>query len=199
MKAGAALVAVDVQNDFCPAGALAVPDGDAVVPVLNAYIEEFRRRGLPVFVSRDWHPKVTKHFKERGGLWPVHCVQNTPGARFHPGLKFPKEAVIVSKGTDPDEEGYSVFSAHDDKATAFGELLAKRGIKKLFIGGLATDYCVKETALEALKKGFKVYVLTDAVGGVDLHPGDSDKALREAVARGAALLTLKDLPGVLET
>jgi len=184
---GKALVVVDVQNDFCPGGALAVPDGDAVVPVLNKYIDDFRRRGLPIFVSRDWHPKVTKHFKEYDGTWPAHCVQDTEGAAFHPGLKLPKEAVVLSKGTDPDTEGYSVFSARDDKGAAFETLLAARSIKQLTIGGLATDYCVKETGLEALDKGYEVFILVDAVRGVNVKPGDADKALAELASRGAHL------------
>ncbi len=188
MRSDEALVVVDVQNDFCPAGSLAVPDGDAVVPALNEYIDAFHRRGCAVFVSRDWHPKVTRHFKEHGGAWPAHCVQGTEGAAFHPGLKLPKEALILSKGTDPDKEGYSVFSARDDKGVTFETLLATMGIKQLTIGGLATDYCVKETGLEALDKGYKVHILVNAVRGVNLHPGDADKALAELASRGAHLI-----------
>jgi nicotinamidase/pyrazinamidase len=183
-----ALVVVDVQNDFCPGGALGVPDGDAVVPVLNRTIEEFHREGSRVFASRDWHPAATRHFKEYGGIWPVHCVENTQGAAWHPGLKLPEDAVILSKGTDPRKEGYSVFEAQDARGDAFDDLLRKEKVKELFIGGLATDYCVRETALEALKRGYAVTVLVGAVRGVDLKPGDSDKALAELAARGARLL-----------
>ena len=181
------MVVVDIQNDFCPGGALGVSDGGAVIPVLNKHIDAFHRRGDAVFATRDWHPKVTRHFKKHGGIWPVHCVQGTEGAAFHPDLKLPKEAVILSKGTDPGTEGYSVFSARDDKGVAFETLLATMGIKQLFIGGLATDYCVKETGLEALAKGYRVTVLVDAVRGVDLQPGDSDKALAELASHGAHL------------
>jgi len=187
MKRDEALVVVDVQNDFCPGGALAVPEGDAVVPILNTYIAEFSREGLAVFVSRDWHPEVTRHFKGHGGAWPAHCVRDTEGAAFHPALKLPREAVVLSKGTEPDKEGYSVFSAHDDKGVTFETLLKKTGIRHLFIGGLATDYCVKATALDALDKGFQVTILVDAVRGVNLHPGDADRAIEELVARGARL------------
>ncbi len=193
MKRDKALVVVDVQNDFCPGGALAVPDGDAVIPVLNKYIAEFRRQGLAVFFSRDWHPEVTRHFKSRGGAWPAHCIQDTHGAAFHSGLQLPKGARVLSKGTDPDKEGYSVFSAHDDQGVAFETLLATMGIRQLFIGGLATDYCVKETALEALDKGFQVVLLVDAMRGVNLQPGDADRAVQEIVARGATKMEHRNL------
>ena len=125
MKSDKALVVVDVQKDFCPGGSLAVSEGDTVVPVMNKYVREFQGRGRPVFFSRDWHPEVTAHFKEHGGSWPAHCVQGKDGAAFHPGLEIPKEAVIVSKGTDPQREGYSVFSARDDKGTDFESLLRR--------------------------------------------------------------------------
>jgi len=187
MRSDKALVVVDVQNDFCPGGALAVPDGDAVVPALNTHIDAFQRRGDAIFFSRDWHPDVTKHFKKNGGAWPAHCVRETPGAAFHPDLKVPKDAVVLSKGMDPDAEGYSVFSARDEKGVAFETFLATRGIKQLFIGGLATDYCVKATGLEALDKGYKVFILLDAVRGVNVKPGDADKALAELASRGAHL------------
>ena len=187
MRSDKALVVVDVQNDFCPGGALGVRDGDAVIPALNGHIDAFLRQGDVIFVTRDWHPQVTRHFKKHGGVWPVHCVRDTQGAAFHPGLKVPEEAIVLSKGTDPDKEGYSVFSARDDKGVGFETLLVTLGIKELFIGGLATDYCVKATGLEALGKGYEVTILVDAVRGVDLQPGDSDKALADLASRGARL------------
>lgn len=188
-----ALVIVDVQNDFCPGGSLAVPDGDKVVPVLNRYIERVSTLKGPIFASRDWHPAVTKHFKAYGGVWPPHCVQGTKGAEFHAGLRLPTDAVIVSKGMDPEEDAYSCFQAGDPGGTPFSTTLGKRGIKRLLVGGLATDYCVKATVLDALKEGFKVGVLGDAVRAVDVNPGDGAKALDEMKAAGATFVTLSDL------
>jgi nicotinamidase/pyrazinamidase len=190
-----ALVIVDVQNDFCPGGALGVLDGDAVVPVLNRYAERFARQGAPVLVTRDWHPSRTKHFRAWGGVWPPHCVQETPGAAFHPALRLPPEAQVVSKGMDPETDAYSCFQASGADGTPFAEILERRGIRRLFVGGLATDYCVKATALDALHAGFRVVVLEDAIRAVDLAPGDGERALAEVRAAGAATASLGDLPG----
>lgn len=175
-----ALIIVDVQRDFCPGGSLAVPDGDKIIPVLNKYIEAFKRRSAPVFLSRDWHPENHKSFKEFGGQWPVHCVRNSEGSQFHPDLKIPEDAIVISKATEPDKEAYSAFEGTDLK-----EKLKEKGITTLFIGGLATDYCVKSTILDALKEGFKVYFIKDASKGVNLHPGDSERAVAEMISRGA--------------
>ena len=185
MKLKGALLIVDVQNDFCPGGALAVPEGDEIIPVLNRYIELFSKNRLPIFASRDWHPRVTKHFREFGGRWPKHCVQNTKGARFHPDLKLPKDAIILSKGMDPDKESYSAFHALDSNGVEFLKLLDTFGIEELFAGGLATDYCVKFSVLDALRLGFKVNLLTDAIKGVNLKPKDSEEAIREMIRHGA--------------
>ncbi len=182
-----ALVIVDVQNDFCPGGALGVEDGDRVVPVLNQYAERFTRVRAPIFVTRDWHPARTTHFKAWGGPWPPHCVQGTPGAEFHPDLVLPPGAVIVSKGTEPDEDAYSAFQARRDDGTPFADALASRGVRRLFIGGLATDYCVKATALDALAQDLDVVVLEDAVCAVDVTPGDGARALDEALEAGATI------------
>ncbi|MHC1696792.1 MAG: bifunctional nicotinamidase/pyrazinamidase [Geobacteraceae bacterium] len=195
MNRGSALLIEDVQNDFCSGGALAVPGGDEVVPVLNRYIELFLAKGLPVFASRDWHPEESGHFSTHGGIWPVHCVQGSEGARFHPALKLPDDLVVISKGMDPAEDGFSSFEAVCEKGRSFSESLAERGVHHIFIGGLATDYCVKYTVLEALALGFSVTLLIDAVRGVDLKPGDAEAAIREMVLAGADVACLGSFPG----
>ena len=185
MKLKKALLIVDMQNDFCTGGALAVPDGERIVPILNKYIEKFLKERLPIFASRDWHPKESKHFKKFGGLWPEHCIENTAGARFHPSLRLPKEAIVVSKGMGFDDDSYSAFQAKDDSGTGFGVLLGNLAIEELYIGGLATDYCVKSSVLDALKFAFKVKLLTDAIKGVNIKPGDSEDAINEMERYGA--------------
>lgn len=193
MKLKKALLVVDVQNDFCPGGALAVPDGDKIVPVLNKYIAKFSKENLPVFFSRDWHPKKTVHFKKFGGTWPVHCLQETKGAEFHPKLKMPKEAMILSKGMSAQEDSYSAFQAQDENGMRFLNLLKIFGITELYIGGLATDYCVRFSAIDALKNGFKVNLLADAVKGVNLKAKDSEDAIEEMVKQGARKVTLTEV------
>jgi nicotinamidase/pyrazinamidase len=188
-----ALVIVDVQNDFCPGGALAVPRGDQVVAVLNRYAERFARSRAPVFASRDWHPARTRHFKAFGGVWPPHCVQDTPGAAFHAGLELPAGTEIVSKGMDPDADAYSCFQAETEDSMPFAAALGEHGVSRLFVGGLATDYCVKATVLDALKEGFEVVVLQDAVAAVDVAAGDGERALEAMKAAGAQLARLDDL------
>ena len=187
-----ALVVVDVQNDFCPGGALAVPQGDRVVPVLNRYIRRFAEAKAPVYASRDWHPPVTRHFKAGGGRWPPHCVQGTKGAEFHPALALPPEAIVISKGMDPDQDAYSCFQAQDPDAADFSVSLGERGVQRLLVGGLATDYCVRSTVLDALHEGFRVVVLEDAIRAVNVEPGDGDRALAEMRAAGATFATLDD-------
>jgi nicotinamidase/pyrazinamidase len=176
-----ALLVVDVQNDFCPGGSLAVPHGDKVVAVLNKYIRSFSRRRLPIFFSRDWHPRHSSHFKQ----WPAHCLQHSFGARFHPQLTVPAQATILSKGMDPRQDSYSAFQARDRRKRSLSAILRARNIDELYIGGLATDYCVKFSVLDALKKGFKVKLLSDAIRGVNLKPSDSKKA-RAAMRRAGA-------------
>ena len=190
-----ALVIVDVQNDFCPDGALGVKGGDQVVPVLNRYAERFAACGAPIFASRDWHPARTRHFKAYGGLWPPHCVQGTPGAEFHPRLELPERTTIISKGMDPETDAYSAFQAESEDGTPFAAALAEHGIRRLFIGGLATDYCVKSTALDALKESFEVVVLEDGSRAVDVNPGDGDRALDEMRAAGARVARLDHVGG----
>jgi nicotinamidase/pyrazinamidase len=184
-----ALLIVDPQNDFCPGGALGVTECDEMIRMINAYIMIFRKERLPILVSRDWHPKKTSHFKEYGGPWPVHCVQGTHGAEFHPELKLPLDVIIFSKGTDPAAQGYSVFESANYSGIPFSVILKMLEINELFIGGLATDYCVRASALDALKKGIRVGILVDAIRGVDVNPGDSRKALHEMSANGAEELS----------
>jgi nicotinamidase/pyrazinamidase len=176
-----ALVIVDFQNDFTPPdGALAVPEGDTIAPRLNqlASSGDFDL----VVATRDWHPADHGSFAERGGPWPAHCVADTPGAQLHSGLDSSLIDETVDKGQDPETEGYSGF-----EDTRLEELLRERGIDQVTVVGLATDYCVKNTALDALKAGFQVTVDTTAARGVDVQPGDSERALEELRAAGAAL------------
>ena len=185
MEKKAALIIVDVQNDFCPGGSLAVAEGDRVAMAINRYIERFAAAGSPIFATRDWHPAQTSHFKDFGGIWPVHCVQNTPGAEFHPSLQLGASAMVVSKGTAADIDSYSGFDAFDAQGTALAALLRERGVEQIFVGGLATDYCVKQTVLDGVKHGFAIVLLMDAMRGVDLAPGDSTRALEEMHHAGA--------------
>lgn len=192
-----ALLVVDLQNDFCPGGALPVPAGDSIVPRVNRTAALFARRGLPVLFTRDWHPPETKHFKEFGGAWPPHCVQGTRGAKFHPRLAIPKGAIVLSKGMDPEQDSYSGFQATTDRGRDLESTLSELGVDELFIAGLATDYCVRATTLDGLRRGLKVRVLTDAVGGVDVKPGDSQAALREVRARGALFASSQGIAKLL--
>jgi len=187
-----ALIVVDVQNDFCPGGALAVAGGDEIVAVLNRVIAEFKQAGLPVIATRDWHPQRTTHFNTYGGTWPPHCVQGTHGAEFHADLDLHEGAIIVSKGMEEDADSYSGFDAVDARGTRLADLLRARGVERLVVGGLATDYCVKQTVLDGLKKGFTVIVLEDAVRGVDLKRGDARRAVDEMKRAGAAVRGSKD-------
>jgi nicotinamidase/pyrazinamidase len=182
-----ALVIVDVQNDFCPGGSLAVAGGDAVVPVLNRYAEAFAAAGRLVVAGRDYHPTVTTHFSKYGGAWPTHCVQGTAGSEYHPDLKLPPATVHVRKGMGNDEDAYSELQARDDAGTLLPVLLKEHQIRKLFVGGLATDYCVKATVLDGLKAGFEVVLLTDACRGVNVKPGDAERAVEEMRTAGAVI------------
>jgi nicotinamidase/pyrazinamidase len=188
-----ALIIVDVQNDFCPDGALGVPEGHTVVAPLNRYAERFAAVGAAIFATRDWHPERTTHFQEHGGPWPPHCVQGTAGAEFHGELRLPAGAVVLSKGMDPEEDAYSAFHARDDAARPLLELLRERGVRRLFVGGLATDYCVKATALDAIGQGFEVVVLQDAIGAVNLEPHHGREALEAMRTAGADFATLERL------
>ena len=184
-----ALLIVDVQKDFCPGGSLAVPDGDRVVPVLNRHIADATARGWPVYASRDWHPAMTRHFQAYGGEWPPHCVQNTEGATFHRDLRLPASTVVVTKGESPDNPGYSALAGHTPEGKTLAEALQEGNIDHLYVGGLATDYCVKQSVLDARRMGLKVTVLGDAIAGVDVQPGDSRRAIDEMRKAGAQVLS----------
>ncbi len=178
-----ALLLVDVQNDFCPGGALAVADGDAVVPILNDWIAAARQGGARVFASRDWHPQDHLSFAERGGPWPPHCVQDTPGAAFHGDLALPEDTVVVSKAAQADHEAYSAFDGGE-----LAEQLRAAGIERLWVGGLATDYCVKASVLDAAQiPGLEVHVIASAIRAVNVSPGDGDAAL-DAMREAGAIL-----------
>lgn len=185
MNAHDALVLVDVQNDFCPGGALAVEGGDRVVEVLNRWIERATRDHARVVASRDWHPPQHVSFREQGGPWPSHCLQETEGAAFHPALELPEDAEIVSKGMRQDADNYSAFDN-----TGLAEELRRAGVERVWLGGLAQDVCVRQTALDARKAGFEVHLIEDATRPVDPQQGEA--ALREMQAAGVMLETTDD-------
>lgn len=181
-QAGDALILVDVQYDFLPGGSLAVPRGDEVVPALNGHLAAFRGQGLPIIATRDWHPAGHCSFKAQGGPWPPHCVAGTDGARFAALLDLPCEAQIISKATAQDKEAYSGF-----EGTELDGLLRKSGVRRVFVGGLATDYCVLNTVRDALRLGYGVILLADAVRAVDAAAGDGDRAIAEMRRLGAVV------------
>jgi len=188
LQPGDGLLVADVQNDFLPGGALGVARGDEIIPVLNRYAVEFRARGLPIFASRDWHPPEHCSFREEGGIWPVHCVMGTKGAEFHPDFHLPPSAIVISKATDPKKEAYSAF-----EGTTLDERLRKTGVRRLFIGGLATDYCVLNTVRDAIKRGYAVCFLMDGIRAVNLQPDDGRKAEDEMIRLGAVSVRLENL------
>ena len=179
-ETGDALLIVDVQQDFLPGGNLAVPDGDAVVPVLNEYIRTFTRHGLPVYATRDWHPANHCSFEPQGGPWPPHCVANTAGAEFATNLALPENTTVISKATLTDKDAYSGFEDTD-----LDLQLTKNHITTLYIGGLATDVCVLNTVKDALRNDYRVYLLTDAIRAVNARPGNAEKAIDEMQQAGA--------------
>jgi nicotinamidase/pyrazinamidase len=187
-----ALIVVDVQNDFAdPAGNLSVAGGEAIIPTIDREIERARDSDAIVVATQDWHPASTPHFAKDGGIWPVHCVADTWGAELHPNLTLPADAPRVRKGAN-GEDGYSGFTMRDPLngetiATELEVLLRAADIIRVVVVGLATDYCVKATALDAARLGFETAVLTDAIAAVDLVPGDGERALDEMRAAGVAL------------
>lgn len=182
---GDALLISDIQNDFLPGGSLAVQQGNRIIPVLNGYIARFSSRQLPVFATRDWHPAKHCSFIQQGGPWPEHCIAGSKGAEFSPGLQLPASACIISKGTDVDSDGYSSFSNR-----TFKEQLDNTGACRLFIGGLATDYCVLNTVRDALNLHYSVLLLTDAIRAVNVRPHDGERAITEMIEKGAIPITL---------
>jgi len=184
LQAGDVLLIIDVQNDFLEGGALAVPDGNAVIPVLNRYIALFSQQGLPILATRDWHPEQHGSFHQHGGPWPRHCVAGSAGAAFADTLQLPRSTHVISKGTDPDKAGYSAFESFQ-----LLRLLARLHSRRLFVGGLATDYCVLHTVLAARRRGFEVVVLRDAIRAVEARRGDEAAALTRMRRAGAGFIT----------
>lgn len=187
----AALVIVDMQNDFLPGGSLPVPGGDEIIATLNQYIRAFDAAGAPILATRDWHPAKTTHFQNQGGAWPVHCVQGTHGAELHKDLDLPAGTVIISKGMGATEDAYSGFQGIDDAGAPMAETLRDRGVRHLYIGGVATDYCTVATVLAALDAGFETTVLLDTIRGINVKPGDIEKAIADMVRHGAHVATLE--------
>jgi nicotinamidase/pyrazinamidase len=179
-----ALVIVDIQRDFCPGGALPVAHGDEVIAAVNELVRAFERSELPIFFTRDWHPKNHVSFKARGGPWPPHCVQNTPGASFHPSLAIPPMARVVDKGTLQAEDAYSGF-----QGTELARSLRDLGVGQIYVAGLATDYCVKNTVIDGVANSFETYVIADCVKGVNLQPTDSATAMKVMLSKGAKKTT----------
>ncbi len=190
---GDALLIIDVQRDFLPGGALAVKDGDKVIPPINQAISAFLKAQLPIFFSRDWHPSDHSSFRPYGGPWPPHCIQGTNGAAFPSNMLVPETAIILSKGTDKEKEQYSAFEAQDADGKTLKQILPTEGIKRLFVGGLATDYCVLNTVLDLLGAGYQVIVLVDACRAVNVEPDDEERALERMKAAQAEIATLEQL------
>lgn len=188
LQPGDALVIVDVQKDRLPGGAWAVHHGDEVVPVLNAYITRFCAEGLPVFATRNWHPRSHCSFQSAGGRWPPHCIAGTPGAAFAAELALPPEAYIISKGHQNHAESYSGFAGSN-----LADCLRDEAARRLFVGGLATDYCVLGTVKDALVQRFEVVVLTDAVRALDVQAGDGAAALARMQRMGARMAQLGEI------
>ena len=184
-----ALLITDIQKDFLSGGALPVPGGDEIIPVLNVYIKHFEAVKAHFFASRDWHLPNHVSFKAQGGPWPPHCVQNTEGAKFSPDLMLPAHVVVISKATNPGHESYSVFDG-----TSFEHELKMCEAKRLFVGGLATDYCVLNTVLDACKLGYETVVLIDATLGLNVEPDDVDRAIESMLKAGAQQATMGDFP-----
>jgi nicotinamidase-related amidase len=183
--ADAALILVDIQNDFCPGGALAVKDGDKIVEPVNKLISRF-----PLVIStQDWHPANHISFVQQGGPWPPHCVQGTTGAELRADLDTTKIAHYFRKASSPYKDDYSEFAGKDDQGRSLDEVLGSKGVTRLYVVGLATDYCVLETVLDGLKHGYEVYAVTDAMRAVNVDPNDGSKALKKMESSGAHLVT----------
>jgi nicotinamidase/pyrazinamidase len=188
LKKTDALIIVDIQKCFFPGGALPVRDGDQVVPVLNKYIKKFQKAEAKIYATRDWHPSNHESFKDYGGKWPPHCIQGNEEAKFHPDLKLPVDTAVISAGDKPDVEGYSGFDH-----TELENKLKKAHVDRIFVGGLATDYCVKSTVLDALEKGFETILLTDAIKGINEKPDDAKNAINQMLSKGVKVATISDI------
>jgi nicotinamidase/pyrazinamidase len=186
-----ALLVTDMQIDFLPGGALPVEGADELIPAINDYIRRFEDIPAQVVATRDWHPANHISFKAQGGPWSPHCVEDTEGARFSPQIKFPDHTTVISKATDPQHEAYSAFDT-----TNLDNELRELGVKRLFVAGVATDYCVVSTVLDACKLGFEVIVLMDAVLGINVRPGDVDRAVEIMIKNGAVQATVADFPNI---
>ena len=186
LKKGDALLIVDVQNDFLPGGSLAVHGGDNIIAPFNRYIEAVQEKDLPIFATRDWHPPDHCSFKKQGGPWPPHCIVDSRGAEFSSELSLPPSAVVISKGIEVEKDAYSGFEGTD-----LDERLRSAGINRLLIGGLATDYCVLNTVKDAVKQGYEVLLLQDAIAAVNVQPEDGEKAIEEMTSLGATPITLE--------
>ena len=186
VQPGDALLIIDVQNDFLPEGNLGVPHGDNIIQKLNKYLHIFTTHHLPIYATRDWHPSQHCSFHSQGGNWPVHCVAGTYGAKFPSTLELPTSTIIISKATMPEKDAYSGF-----QYTNLNANLRSASIHRLFIGGLATDYCVLNSVRDALNLGCQVYLLIDAIRAIDAKPGDGQRALDEMKSLGAQFITLQ--------
>ncbi len=193
LREGDVLIVTDMQNDFLPGGALAVPQGDSIIGALNNAVDAFVSAGLPVIMTRDWHPPDHCSFKSRGGPWPAHCVRGTAGADFSPLMHKPPDAIIISKAADPNEEQYSAFNGRDAAGRTLGENLRILKAARAFIGGVATEYCVFNTGKDILDKKYKLFVFTDGVKAIDVQQGDGEKALQELEKDGAVLIRTEDI------
>jgi nicotinamidase/pyrazinamidase len=181
------LLITDIQKDFLPGGALPIKGGDEIIPVLNDYIRLFEAAKAHFLASRDWHPRDHISFNTQGGPWPPHCIQETGGAKFSKDLKLPQHTIVISKATDPKRESYSAFDG-----TILANELKRLSVKRLFVGGLATDYCVVNTVLDARQLGFETVLLTDATLGINVNPGDVDDAIKTMIANGAKQAAVSD-------
>jgi nicotinamidase/pyrazinamidase len=189
-----ALIVVDMQNDFMPGGALPVPNALTIIPTINRYVELFENANATIVFTRDWHPQNHISFKSRGGPWPPHCIQNTYGAELHPDLRAPKSAIIISKAFKEDEEAYSGFKGIElESKRDLNSVLRGRGVKRVFVSGVVTEYCVKATALDAADLGYQVFLLIDAVKGINQPPGSEEQAVIEMLEKGIVLMTTSDI------
>ncbi len=182
------LIIVDMQNDFMPGGALPIENALSIIPKINKYIDIFSRSGALIVATRDWHPPNHISFKTSGGPWPPHCIQNTKGAEFVSDMKLPRNTIIISKAVHPEKEAYSGFDG-----TELDSVLRSYNIRRVFIAGVATDYCVKATAVDAFKHGYETFVLSDGIRGVDIPKGSIEKAIRELLELGVILIDEHDI------